>query len=204
MKVSALFITALSIAVSAESVDSTEQKIRKNAIDIQPLKLMSGLTINYERLLGEKTGLFLEGSAYLYDPLGSDSHGFGTGVQFRFHRFNNPKQVGLSSPYWGPTLYFEKSSGSAEVATANGFSSSIEKVEFDLTALRVGISTGRRWIYDSGFNIDLRGGYGIFPLYNLSWNDPKKSIAESDKDKVKTLSKVLGGIDFGFSLGFAF
>ncbi len=204
MKETALFVTALFLAVSAQATDSTENKICKNALDIQPLRLFSGVTINYERMVSEKSGLFMEGAAYLWDPAGSGSEGFGLNLQYRRHRFEKEKHKGISSPYWGPTLYFEKSGGSAEVAVSDGYSLSTDKVMFDLTALRLGVSTGRRWCFDSGFNIDLRGGYGIFPLFDISWDDPKKSIAQSDKDKVETLSKIIGGIDFGFSMGFAF
>ncbi len=202
--VTTLFILFVVTLSSAQNSVETKREHTINAIGLPPISLLGGIAVNYEHLFGEKAGVFVEASGIFWSIAKGDASGFSTALHYRHHNKKKKNSKGLSSQYWGPTVTFSKNSATAAFATSKLNSTATELLPYELTSLKLGISGGRRWVFSSGFTLDFRGGYGLFPLYDMTWDDHTSSIKDDEKEFFETIMKVVGGIDLGISLGFAF
>ncbi|MBD3343690.1 MAG: DUF3575 domain-containing protein [Chitinivibrionales bacterium] len=163
----------------------------ENAVNFNPLSIAFGsLNANYEHLFGGKHGVMVQGG-YVF---GANSGGYSAALHYRHHYHTKITHNGLSSPFWGPFVYYEQSD--AKVQNTN----TSETYTIDIQYLKFGANWGRRWIFGETFNLVLRIGYGFPAIAEFDWGESKPEEAET----IESITKIIAGIDGELSIGFAF
>ncbi len=164
----------------------------KHSISGNPFGLIYGINLNYQSQLSKSSAIVAEDGVVAWHP---EVKGFGIGGHYRHHYRTKSNHRGMNSPFFGPFVSYESSSGEAKNDVT---------LKYSLNALKVGANVGRKWVWDTGFNITCRVGYGIFPVFSVDWDDHHNRISEDEKERVEDLAKGVGGIDGELSIGFAF
>ncbi len=190
------------ILVAAGLLQAEDTKdIQKNLVDIQPLGFISGVSGSYTRLLGERVGIQAEGYVTLWDFDDSNSSGGSFALLSPIYRRKKESHWGMSAPYIAPFVRYTKS----ELDVTGTYEVNGSKItDFSMESLYIGTSFGRRWIFNSGFNLGFRAGYGIPVMYETDHGSNPNVFSSDDWKTGKTFGKVLGGLDIALQVGFAF
>ena len=178
---------------------------RANAIQIDPLSLYYGaIGANFEHLFAPKHGLMVQTNI----GLTSKYKGYGLGIQYRRHYKSGYDQRGIGTAFWGPFVnlasYTSEITQTTSTSINNGpAETSTSIVPYKITYAAIGLNWGRRVLWDSGFNIVWRIGYG-FPIADITIKDSENKLDSEAKSSVTALMKILSGIDGELSIGIAF
>lgn len=174
---------------------SAQADVRAHSVNLSPLGPLSGTySVNYEHLFGGTHGLLVEGLYSNTTDKDTKSNSAGASVGYRWH-WSDAQDSG----FIGMTMAYETGTGTAKVTT-NGESVSWD---VDVTTLKLIPNIGRRWAWDSGFNITFRFGIG-YAKYDVSTDSDEPGAKEATKlvDDLLTLLPV--GVDGELSVGWIF
>ena len=166
----------------------------KNAVNFCPGGIIFGVySINYTRLLTTK--LSLE-SRFDYESIsekysGDEFDADGLALVLNIRRHFSPS---LQSFYLGSYVRYRIYDGTGETGP--------DDFDFEINEFTIGLNAGKRWVWNSGFNINFMLGYGY------AWTDEKidpDNSANNDSydnfvDKYEFEGPMLGE----FSIGYAF
>jgi hypothetical protein len=182
-------------AKESQKIDTTRSgKIIRNAINVCPGGIAFGIfSINYERLLKPKHGLVArldyEAIPKTYSDANIEADGKAFVLNYRYHIGG-----GLESFYAGAYARYRvcKGTGTQEGVVFN----------FSIPETTFGLNVGKRWIWKSGFTLNLALGYGIsFDKTNIY---PDNSYTEASVNVFKNQYSFLGPSLGEFSIGYAF
>ena len=163
-----------------------------NSVNINSFGLVFGsVVINYERLFSSDDGLLIQGGY-------STEHGLIKGtwtelkMQYRYYYLNNNTHKDLSSPFWGPFLFYRTGKIDKNL-TYEGLN------DIDFQQLKAGVSWGKRWDLNIHINIVFTIGYGI-PLYCVQ----DKWFTLTHSNGFPNELAIIAGIDSELSIGYAF
>ena len=175
-------IAILIVILTAGGVAAAQDEYTM-AVQANPWGFLAGAYgANFEVLLLPSHGLMAEGAL----TIAEGQRSIGGGVHYRFHPAGE-----LGSFFVGP---FAKVFNSAGVVTENN-------VEYDFSALALvfGANLGRRWIWDPGISLVLRGGYG-YTILNTSYD----GVRPANEGLVDLLLRFALGFDLELSIGWAY
>jgi len=166
----------------------------RQSINMCPGGIIFGIySFNVEYMFAENHGII---TRFDYEAVSEsfsgdkiDADGFGIILNYRYH-FSEA----LESYFLGSYARYRVYRGTGYTGT--------EKFDLTMPELSFGINAGKRWVWNSGFNITLAFGYGIA-------NSSKETEPDNPSYK-RTLSKFEDEYDFlgpflgEFSLGYAF
>lgn len=159
----------------------------RNSFSLCGFIVLGLLQINYERRLGDRHGLMVEGS---YGVFGANRHDWTVGASYRFHV--KPSLDGLFfNAFW---RYGQWRIG---VELKEGGVTHAFKMNSELNLLGLGV--GYRYQFDFGLTFVGRAGYG-FPVGTTNKWTP--SIPQDRGDQ--RLHEALLGLDFELSVGYSF
>ncbi|GGK10640.1 hypothetical protein GCM10007962_00950 [Yeosuana aromativorans] len=201
-----LFLVALAFGISNASLaqdmaNSKKDKNKfKNSISFCPAALAFGIySVNYEYLLNKKHGLVArfdyEAIPKTYTNTNIKSNGKAFIVNYRYH-FSEQMKSFFVGAYGRYRIY----NGTGVIEGNN--TTENENFSFDMPDWTAGINAGKKWVWNSGFNITLSFGYGFS---NESWN--ASSNITSVDNAIKDFRKAYDFIDpfYGeFSIGYSF
>lgn len=168
---------------------------KENSINVSPIGLIFGsYSVNYERLINGHHGFIVEGDYARVSDDSSEQATFGGNLGYRYHWSG-----GQDSGFVGLNVGYGQGTGEASTTTNNV----TKTYDVDSSVTRVTANVGRRWAWDSGFNITLRVGAG-YGDYNITTDsdDPEAVQAAKDIDDLLTVFPV--AIDGELSIGWAF
>ena len=179
-----------------------QSKLYTHAINTSPLGPILGLyALNYELLIGQKHGLFLEGIYIDYRGAIFKPSNPGVGgrlnAQYRWHMSGAMESffVGIFARYYNFTY------ATTEKVVTNG-NNAIVGFDMNITSYGVGLNIGWRWIGSHGENFAVRIGYGPSSA-SASATRSEQSILQRVAD-LKNGEVLYGGIDAEVSVGYAF
>jgi len=142
---------------SLSATDSISSgKIFNQAINMCPGGIVFGVySINYEYLFGQTHGLvarfdYESVSETLSDDI-IDADGYGFTLNYRWHLSG-----AMESLYLGSYLRYKIYNGTG--------TSGLESFNFTLRDLTLGLNVGKRWVWNSGINVNCAFGYGFSTL----------------------------------------
>ncbi len=166
----------------------------KHAINACPGGIAFGIfSVNYEHLFNSYHGLMgrvdYEAIPKSYTDADIESNGVAVIVNYRYHFSGELKSIFL-----GSYLRFRTYTGSGR----------LESTEFDFTIpeLTLGLNLGKRWVWDSGFNITFALGYG----FSEDWREanPTSNLIKANVDQFTEQYDFFDPFLGEFSLGYAF
>ena len=130
-------------------------------------------SVNYEYLAGQNHGLvarldYESVSETLSDNTIIKANGYGFTFNYRWHFSGN-----MESFYIGSYARYKVYNGDG----TNGAT----KFDFTLQEYTLGLNAGKRWVWNSGINVNCAFGYGISKLNKET--DPSNSSNDSTLDK---------------------
>lgn len=166
----------------------------KHAINICPIAPIFGFySINYEYLINPKNGIIArfdyEDVPKAYTDAAIESSGIGFTLNYRRHLSGE-----MNSIFLGAYTRYRIYEGSGKLES--------EKIDLTLQSFSLGLNAGKRWAWDSGFNIVFSLGYGV-DINNSETNPDDGSfdhIVEQFKQEYEIMSPFYGE----FSIGYAF
>jgi len=144
------------------------------AVNMCPGGIVFGIySVNYEYLAGQNHGLvarfdYESVSETLSDDTIMKANGYGFTFNYRWH-FSGE----LESFYIGSYARYKVYKGDG----TNGST----KFDFTLQEYTLGLNAGKRWVWNSGINVNCAFGYGISKLKEET--DPSNSLNDSTLDK---------------------
>jgi hypothetical protein len=168
---------------------------KENSINVSPIGLVFGsYSVNYERLINGHHGFIVEGDYARLSDDDSEQATFGGNLGYRYHWSG-----GQDSGFVGLNVGYGQGTGEASTTTNDV----TKTYDVDSSVTRVTANVGRRWAWNSGFNITLRVGAG-YGDYNITTDsdDPEAQQAAKDIDDLLTVFPV--AIDGELSIGWAF
>ena len=164
-----------------------------DAVNFCPGGLAFGvLAVNYEHLFHGRHGLMVRydreevPDTYTDAKIEASAHAFF--LNYRWH-----PEEGMEGFYFGPYLRHRTYDGSGKL-DGEGF-------DFRITERTVGVNMGKRWVWNSGFNLNLAFGYGAITV------DRDRPADPSVRQRIGKFEKEYGNINplYGeFSVGYAF
>ena len=149
-------------------------------------------SMNYEHLFSNPHGLVVrfdyEAIPKSYTDASIESSGVGFTLNYRYHLSKQMKSVfiGLYSRY--------------KIYSGNGMQESTE-FDFTFSELTFGLNVGKRWVWNSGFNLTFSLGYGI--ANEIMESDPTsdaiKSTLETFKGEYDFFGPFLGELSIGYA-----
>ncbi len=137
-------------AIKGEGVDWAPQK---NIITVNPLIFLGILNAHYETALSKENGLGFNGNLW-FATIGDWSYfTVGAGAEYNWYF----QKHALNGWFAGPHASFQMANVSYKYTTYDSSSNLVEKNE-SATGIYIGIGGhgGYRWIWDSGFTLDLQ------------------------------------------------
>jgi len=192
-----IFLTCNIIAQQKVNVSvsdsSSSTPIFHNSINMCPIAIAFGIySVNFEHLFGQTHGLVARfdfesiSDTYSGDPI--EATGVGFTLNYRYH-------LSHAMESW-----FVGSFARYRIYNGDGTSGSTDFV-FDITELTLGLNAGKRWVWDSGFNITFALGYGI--SFTDRENNPSSTEIESTitafEDEYTFLGPFLGELSIGYA-----
>jgi hypothetical protein len=193
-----IFISSSALAQveqdSSLTIPNSPRSEFKHAINICPIAPIFGFySINYEYLISPKNGFVArfdyEDVPKTYTDASIESSGIGFTLNYRRH-FSEE----MNSLFLGAYTRYRIYKGSGEL--------DLEKIDLTLQSFSIGLNAGKRWAWDSGFNIVISLGYG-FDINNSETNPDDGSfdhIVDQFKKEYEFMSPFYGE----FSIGYAF
>ena len=166
----------------------------KTAVNVCPGGIAVGFySANVEHLFGENHGLVLRGDLETipktYSDANIDANGKAVILNYRYHIGG-----GLNSFYAGAFGRYRKIKGDGTLDTGD--------FNFSLPECTVGLNVGKRWIWKSGFTMNITLGYGYaYDELRVS-NSSQEALDAIDvfRDDYAFMNGFLGE----FSIGYAF
>jgi len=192
-----IFISSNAIAQEEEgssfSKSNSPQSEFKHAINICPIAPIFGFySINYEYLISPKNGIIsrfdYEDVPKTYTNASIESSGIGFTLNYRRHLSGE-----MNSLFLGAYTRYRLYKGSGELES--------EKIDLTLQSYSIGLNAGKRWAWDSGFNIVFSLGYG-FDINQSETNPDDGSfddIVEQFKQEYEFMSPFYGELSIGYA-----
>lgn len=186
---SKLFAQKETVSIHKESSNTFNQ-----SINMCPLGIALGIfSINYEYMITDYHGIVFrldyEAIPNTYSDAKINPEGRAAVLNYRYH-FSGK----LESFYLGGYGRYRIYEGEGKLEST--------KFDFDITDITVGLNAGKKWVWDSGFNINFTLGYGY------SFQEKNQSISsEGINEAIKVFEKDYDFIDAflgEFSIGYAF
>lgn len=175
--------------------DSTSiQKTFNQSINMCPGGIIFGIySVNYEYLIAKTHGVVARFDYEMVSETLSDdtmeANGFGFTLNYRWH-FSGA----MESFYVGSYARYKNYKGDATDGST--------KFDFTLHEYTLGLNAGKRWVWNSGINVNCAFGYGISSL--IKETDPTSSSIESTLDKFIDEYTFIGPFYGEISIGYAF
>lgn len=196
MKVSKNHLLKLLIVlVLATNTSYAQEKneIKRHAINFCPGGIAFGIfSANYEYLITPKNGIVArvdyEAIPKTYTSANIESNGKAFILNYRRH-FSGE----MNSFYAGVYTRFRVYKGEGNINS--------QEFDFKIPEVTVGLNVGKRWVFKSGFNINLSFGYGVsFQNKKLSIdNNEVSSSVDSWEDSYDFIDPFLGEFSIGYS-----
>lgn len=195
----ALALLGVQLAQAQYTPDTSEEKSErkdqfKQAVNFCPIALAFGIySMNYERLFANRHGVMIradyEDIPDRMSPSGINVNAKAAILNYRYHLCG-----GMNSLFVGAFGRYRVFDGDA-VANEQAF-------DFSISEVTVGANLGRRFVFNSGFNITLNAGYGYFMDQQTSTNSSAE--AASRIEDFKDSYDLYGGFFGEVSIGYAF
>jgi len=193
-----IFLSCNAIAQNEYRVSPTDSISSSNrlkqSVNMCPGGIVFGIfSMNYEYLLGPSHGLVgrfdYEAIPKKYTEASIESSGVAFILNYRWHISGE-----MESIFIGAYSRYRIYNGSGILEST--------KFDFTLSELTMGLNAGKRWVWNSGFNVTLALGYG----YSTSRREanPTNSSIESTLDKYEDQYDFLSPFLGEFSIGYAF
>lgn len=199
-------LTVLSICIflsgnlvaQVEEESSSTQSIStrsefKHALNVCPIAPIFGIyAVNYEYLISPKNGIVArfeyEDVPKTYTDASIESSGMAYTLNYRRHLAGE-----MNSVFLGAYTRYRIYKGNGELES--------KKFDFTIPSFTIGLNAGKRWVWNSGFNIAFSLGYG-FSVDNREANPSDNSI-ESVLDQLEEdydfMSPLLGELSIGYA-----
>lgn len=192
-----IFLTSNVFAQSEDTLSSSGISSSSNyfnqAVNMCPGGIIFGIySVNYEYLAGQNHGLV---ARFDYESVSEtlsddtmDANGYGFTFNYRWH-FSGI----MESFYIGSYARYKLYKGNATDGST--------KFDFTLHEYTLGLNAGKRWVWNSGFNINCAFGYGISQL-NKETEPTSASIdAKLDEfvDNYTFIDPFYGEISIGYA-----
>jgi Protein of unknown function (DUF3575) len=165
-----------------------------NSINMCPGGIIFGIySFNFEHLFVERHGVVVrldfESVSESFSDDKIDANGYGIILNYRYH-FSGA----LESMFLGSFARYRVYKGTGNTAA--------EEFDFTLPEFTFGLNAGKRWVWNSGFNITLAFGYGF--ANNSKETEPDNVSYKNTLNKFENEYDFLGPFYGEFSLGYAF
>jgi hypothetical protein len=193
-----IFLTGALEAQVVEKVTSTEtiepRDEFKHAINMCPGGIAFGIySINYAQLFGSNhvlVGRFdYEDIPKTYTDANIESSGVAFILNYRWH-FSGK----MNSTYLGAYSRYRVYNGSGTLESTT--------FDFEIDELTLGLNVGKRWVWNSGFNLNFALGYGF--SFDNREIDPTNTSLESTVDNFESEYDFIDPFLGEFSIGYAF
>jgi len=177
----------------SQTIDEPEKEFTQT-INMCPLGIALGIySANYEYLLNQTHGfvarLDYEAVPKTYSDANLNVDGKAAILNYRYH-FNKK----MNSYYLGAFTRYREYSG-------DGISDN-EKFDFKISEFTVGLNAGKKWVWNSGFNINFALGYGL--SFDKRTTSRTSSAIEAAVDTFENEYDFINGFLGEFSIGYAF
>ena len=192
-----LFLIMTNTQVISQTTPEDTSDHKRHAIEWYPLSLLAlSLGFNYEYLVVQKHGLFLEGS--YTPPLRANNKGYYAGIHYRyhFHKRMNSNFIGV----FYRSGYMESSFKNVENRQTTTYDYSLK---FNIAGVNYG---WRSRFFKTRFNYDFRVGLGV-PISTLTWGENGKPGSIGGVMSASTLEKFIkysSIMDLDFAVGYSF
>lgn len=193
-----IFLISNLFAQQEDTSSTTDSCTSKNeinqAVNFCPGGIIIGIyAINYEYLAGKNHGLV---ARFDYENVSEtlsedtlEANGYAFTFNYRWH-FSEA----MESFYIGSYARYKQYQGDATDGAT--------KFDFTLHEYTLGLNAGKRWVWNSGFNINVAFGYGISKLDKET--DPTSPSNEAQLDKFIDEYTFIGPFYGEISIGYAF
>ncbi len=166
----------------------------KHSVNICPIAPVFGFySINYEYLISPQDGIVArfdyEDVPETYTDASIESSGIGFTVNYRRYLYGE-----INSIFLGAYTRYRIYEGSGKLNS--------KKFDLTLKSFSIGLNAGKRWVWNSGFNIVFSLGYGI-DINNREANPTDNSI-ESILDQFEKEYEFMSPFYGEFSIGYTF
>jgi hypothetical protein len=172
---------------------SSNQKEFNQAINFCPGGIIFGIyAINYEYLIGQKHGLVPRFDyESVSETLSNDTMeaiGYAFTFNYRWHFSRS-----MNSFYVGSYVRYKLYEGNATDGAT--------KFDFTLHEYTIGLNAGKRWVWNSGININCAFGYGISQLNKETEPTSPSNDAKLDEfiDEYTFIGPFYGEISIGYA-----
>lgn len=193
-----IFLTSTGFAQFAELDSITDptqsSKTFRHALNICPIAPAFGIyAVNYEYLFTPKHGILArieyEDVPKAYTDASIESNGWAYSLNYRRHLSEE-----MNSIFIGAYSRYRNYKGSGTLES--------KKFDFKLPSFTLGLNAGKRWVWNSGFNITFSLGYGF------SMDDrqatPSDAAIETILDKFEKEYDFISPFYGELSIGYAF
>lgn len=178
----------------SSTTDDSNSKIFKQALNFCPAGPIFGVyAINYEYLFKPHHGMIVrfdyEAVPNSYTDANIESSGVAFILNYRYH-FSGK----LASPFIGVYSRYKIYNGEGNLDS--------QDFDFKLNHFTLGLNAGKRWVWNSGFNITFQLGYG-FDTSNRK-STPNNGTIETTLDVFEKSYDFIDPFFGELSIGFAF
>lgn len=193
-----IFFPGILVAQIDESISETNSNVAsktfRHALNICPIAPAFGIyAVNYEYLFNPKHGILArieyEDVPKTYTDASIESNGWAYSLNYRRHLSGE-----MNSIFLGAYSRYRKYNGSGTLES--------NKFDFKLPSFTLGLNAGKRWVWNSGFNITFSLGYGI--SMDERESTPSDSSIESILDKFEKEYDFISPFYGELSIGYAF
>lgn len=176
------------------SATATSGKNAHHAINMCPGGIAFGIySFNFEHLISQTHGLVgrfdYESISDSYSGNPIEINGFGFILNYRWH-WSGSMESGFLGSYARYRIY--QGTGT----------SGVTEFDFTMPEFTLGLNAGKRWVWNSGFNLTFALGYGV--SFSSRDVDPTDASIESTISAFEDEYTFLGPFLGEFSLGYAF
>lgn len=190
-----LLTLMVSLNAQTKTINTTElpEPDFRNSINMCPFGIAFGIySVNYERLITPYNGIVLradyEAIPKTYSSANIESYGYSFIINYRYH-FSGK----MNSIYLGAYSRFRTFEGEGKTSST----------DFDFTRydMSYGLNAGKKWVWNSGININFSLGYG----FSNDWKKVSESNSEIDKairdyeDSYDFMSPFYGELSIGYT-----
>ncbi len=188
------FIMFLSTNVVAQDGETASSRSNfTHALNVCPIAPVFGIyALNYEYLFRPKHGILArfeyEDVLKAYTDADIESNGWAFSLNYRRHLSEE-----MNSLFLGVYARYRIYNGDGTIE--------LEKFDFDLPSFTIGLNGGKRWVWNSGFNITASAGYGISfdDRQTTPSNGSIKSALDQFEKDYDFISPFYGEISIGYA-----
>jgi hypothetical protein len=191
-----LLCSNLAAQVEKESDSSSLVSPRiefKHALNVCPIAPVFGIyAINYEYLISPKNGIVARFEYEAVPDTYTDANIESSGKAFTLNYRRHLKE-GMNSLFLGAYTRYRKYKGDGELDS--------EKFDFTLSSYTFGLNAGKRWAWNSGFNIVFSVGYGYSADSReaIPTNEGIEAVLDQLEDEYDFMSPFLGELSIGYA-----